>query len=178
MTRASPLLASLACVSALACASGAAWAQAGGTPPPQGKPIVKIVTHDGKVIYTDRSPAVPGGRVTEIRRGMTGAVLAEAPASAAARTDDKKAGDKGGNDLVSWAKSQQEALERDKKAVTDAAERLARESCERARQQLKVLSAGGRVARPGDQGERVLLSDDEITKERASTEQAVAQYCK
>lgn len=73
------------------------------------------------------------------------------------------------------------------KAAQDAAAKAAREkkqaeekkeNCQNARQTLRTLQSGQRIARVDSKGERYFISDAQRAQETARAQRAVSQWCK
>jgi hypothetical protein len=119
----------------------------------------KWVDADGKVRYGDTPP--PGVKATPLRPPPPGA----APAPSAAT---KKPDAKGGEDPQK-AREKQEQAEKEAKAK--------QENCGHAREALRSLESGERIARTDSKGERFYLEDEQIRQERAKAQQTVQQWC-
>jgi hypothetical protein len=139
--------------------------------------VFKCVDAGGKTVYS-QSPCPAGSKSATIdKRGPAAA----APAAPAA---DKKSAAKSGpmspaERAQEDRKLQQEKLAADKKAAEKAAQDgQLRENCSRAKEQAAAYEIGGRISRINGQGERYYLSDDEIEREKAKAQSAVAQNCK
>lgn len=148
----------------LAGAAGAAQAQ------------IKCWNEGGRRVCGDAPP--PGAKVTTIRVPPP----AESPPAAAAAGKDAKGARKGpltpAEQEQEYRKRQQEA---EKAAAKEAEERqqaaVKRENCERARETLRGLESGQRIARFDEKGERYFLGDAEMQQEIAKARQAVQQWC-
>jgi hypothetical protein len=151
------LLAALTALAGLAFA-GAALAQQ-----------YKWVDQNGKVQYGDAPP--PGVKAQRLKPPTSG----PAPA-AAAKPDDK--GGKGLSPEAAFRKRQEDAeKDRQKQAQDEQAETAKRENCARAKEQLRQLESGQRIARTDAKGERYFLEDSQLQQEAARTRQIVQQSC-
>jgi hypothetical protein len=137
---------------------------------------------DGKRVCGDTPP--PGAKTTTIR------APAAPPAPAAAAKDAKDAKDaKGAKDArkgpltpaeqeQEYRKRQEEAKKAAEKADQERQEvALKRENCERARESLRTLESGERIARTDAKGERVYLEDAQIQQEIGKARQEVRKWC-
>jgi hypothetical protein len=62
-------------------------------------------------------------------------------------------------------------------AQKDVMDKLNKDACAKARQNLAVLASGNRVVHPDAKGEPRFLSPEEIAREKASAEQIIAKTC-
>jgi hypothetical protein len=141
--------------------------------------LYKYVGPDGRVQYTDRLPG-SGQKVEKITGSRVSTV--EAPGSAAATGEvAAKAG------TPKTAAEQEQAFRQRRAEAEDKAkkqDKLAQESrakedqCNAMRRQLAGMEAGGRIARPNEQGERVFLEDSEIQSEIARLQRDIAANCR
>jgi len=69
----------------------------------------------------------------------------------------------------------QKASEKDEKARQDADAK--KENCERARNALRMLESGQRIARVDKQGERYYIDEAQVEQESERARQAVQQSC-
>lgn len=147
---------------ALACAAGTAHAQ-----------IKCWNDANGKRVCGDAPP--PGARVTTIKAPQG----AEPAAPAAASKDAKKRGP------LTPAEQEQEFRKRQadaQKAAAKAEEERKdsenkRENCERSREAVRVLEAGGRIPRTDSKGERYFLDEAQIAQELAKARDTAKQWC-
>lgn len=138
----------------------------------------KWVDKNGHVEYGDRPPA--GAKVTPLGNV---APPPAAPTPAASATDNAKNAKKG-----PLTPAQQELeFRRRMKAAQDAAAKADRErraaeekkeNCENARQTLRTLQSGQRIARLDSKGERYFISDEQRAQDTARARAAVSQWCK
>jgi Domain of unknown function (DUF4124) len=132
----------------------------------------KWVDKDGKVRYGDTPP--PGVKATPMKApaGPT------PPAPAAASGKDAKKGPPLTPDEA-FRKRQEEqkkAAEKSSKAEKEAAD--LKQNCEQARETLRNLESGQRIARTDDKGERYFVDDNQRAAELARAQQSVSQWCK
>ncbi|CAG0940268.1 hypothetical protein GPROT2_00878 [Gammaproteobacteria bacterium] len=133
--------------------------------------VYQWVDKDGTPHYQDRPPegTNAGQSATEmnLRYRMTDS---EAMAAAA----QKKAG------LDSAAELRKAQQAGDKKADADDREQVKGErekGCEQAREKLQKYETAHRLYRPGADGQRQYLSDEEIDAARAEARKSVADWC-
>ena len=115
----------------------------------------------GKTVYTDQPPAGQDTKTINIKGGS-------GPASQSAVAQDK-ALDKGRKKVADDAKKAGDAEER--KAKADA-------HCAAAKQNFQIYADGGRIQKLNAQGERELMSDEEIEAKRASSRREMEEACK
>jgi len=151
--------------------------------------MYKWVDANGKVQYSDKPP--PGNIKTEKLRASPPAPVSSAPAAGAAGAAG--AGDAKGGAQKDAAKSgpktaaEQEQAFRKRQAETAKAQeeqtqketeaRDRAENCKRAKAALANLELGGRQTRIDEKGERVFLTDQQITQETAKARQEAAAAC-
>jgi len=145
----------------LAATAGAAQAQ------------IKCWNEGGRRVCGDAPP--PGAKVTTIRVPPPG----EAPPSSGAAAKDAKKGPASPADIEQeYRKRQLEAQKAAAKAEQERQDAQARrENCERAREALRTLESGQRIARTDDKGERYYLDDAQIQQETSKARQLVQQWC-
>lgn len=142
----------------------------------------KWVDKNGHVEYGDRPPA--GVKVTPLKNIAPPPAPTAAPAGpAASAKGDAKNAKKG-----PLTPAQQELqFRRRMKAAQDAAAKADRErkaaeqkkeNCENARQTLRTLQSGQRIARMDSKGERYFISDQQRAQDTARARTAVSQWCK
>lgn len=135
----------------------------------------KWVDKDGKVRYGDVPP--PGVKATPIRAPSSG-VSAPAP--------DAQAGKAAKKGPLTPAEQEQEFRKRREsaeKASEDAArekkeQAAKKENCDRAREYLRGLESGQRIARVDAQGERSFMDDAQREQETARARESVQEACK
>jgi hypothetical protein len=132
----------------------------------------KWVDEKGRTQYGDTPP--PGAKATRLRPpppGSAPAPAAGAPAAKGPMTAAEKEAD--------FRKRQLEAeKEREKQdlAARDAAQN--RETCERAREYVRVIESGQRITRTDAKGERYFLDDAQRADELAKARSVVSQACR
>jgi hypothetical protein len=138
--------------------------------------LYKYVGPDGRVQYTDRPPAgarnvekVTGSRVSTV--GPPAATTEGAAKSSAPKTPAEQE--------QAFRQRRAEAEENAKKQEKVAQERSAHDQqCDAMRRQLAGVQAGGRIAVPTAEGERVFLDDSQIQNEAARLQREIAANCK
>jgi Skp family chaperone for outer membrane proteins len=139
--------------------------------------LYKYVGPDGRVQYTDRPPA--GGQKVE---KVTGSRVSTVGSNAAATTEGaaKSGAPKtAAEQEQAFRQRRAEAEEKAKKGEKLAQENRAKEEqCDAMRRQLAGMQAGGRIARPNEQGERVFLEDDQIQAEIARLQREIGANCR
>ena len=134
-------------------------------------------TKDGKRQCGDTPP--PGVKATTIG---SPAAPAAPPAPAGQKDAASKDAKKGPltpavqeQDFRKRQLEAQKGREKDEQALRDADAK--KENCERAREALRILESGQRVARMDQQGERVYLDEAQIGQEAERARQAVQRSC-
>jgi type IV secretory pathway VirB10-like protein len=138
--------------------------------------LYKWTDENGKVHYSDQPP--PGDvKKSESIKQPKSAAAAEAPA---ATGPPPPAQPKTAAELdMEFRKRRVEAAEAEAKAQKDAqAAEEKKRNCQRATAQVASLERGGRITRPGPNGEQTYMSDDEIAKEVISARKAADSWCK
>jgi hypothetical protein len=139
----------------------------------------KWVDKNGHVEYGDRPPA--GAKVTPLGN------IAPRPAPAAAPAASAKGDAKNATKGPLTPAQQELQFRRRMKAAQDAAAKADRErraaeekkeNCENARQTLRTLQSGQRIARMDSKGERYFISDEQRAQDTARARTAVSQWCK
>jgi hypothetical protein len=115
----------------------------------------------GKTVYTDQPPIGQDSKAVNIKGGS-------APATKSAIEQDK-ALDKGRKKVAEDSKKAGEAEER--KAKADA-------HCAAAKQNAQIFADGGRIQKLNAQGERELMTDEEIEAKRVSSRREMEEACK
>ena len=137
------------------------------------------VDSNGKVHYSDKPP--PSNIKTEKMRIPAEASSTPAPSAGKEGTqkDAAKTGPKGlAEQEQAFRKRQAEAAkEQDEQARKEAEARDRAENCKRAKAALANLELGGRQTRIDAKGERVFLTDQEITQATAQARQEAAAAC-
>lgn len=130
---------------------------------------------DGRRECGDTPP--PGAKVREISGAS-----APAPAAPAAKDGAKRA-KKGpltpAERDQAFRKRQIDAAKAQEKEEKDRADAAAKaENCARAREGLRALQSGQRIARTDEKGERYYLDEAQTAAEAAKAQQMVSQWCK
>lgn len=115
----------------------------------------------GKTVYSDQPPPGLDSKTINVRGGS-------GPATKSAVEQDK-ALDKGRKKAADEAKKAGEAEQR-------AAQ--AEQRCQAARTNYQIYADGGRIQKLNAQGERELLTDEEIEAKRASSRREMEEACK
>jgi hypothetical protein len=134
----------------------------------------KWIDKDGKTRYGDNPPA--GVKATALGAPASGA----APASPAAAAKDAKKGP------LTTAEREQDFRNRQREAKKASEksdeERLAqaarKDDCERAREYVRTLESGQRIARTDASGERYFLDENQVAQEIVKARQSAQQTCK
>ncbi len=137
--------------------------------------LYKYVGPDGRVQYTDRPP--PGAQNVEKVTGSR--VSTVGPAAPTTENAAKSAAPK--------TPAEQEQAFRQRRAEAEAKaakqEKVAQEKrshdqqCDAMRRQLAGVQAGGRIAVPNAQGERIFLDDTQIQNEAARLQGQISANC-
>jgi hypothetical protein len=121
------------------------------------------VDKNGRVQYGDTPPT--GASASALRPSPPTATSDKAPLSNAEKEAD-------------FRKRQMDADGvRQKQALTEREAKDKRENCAQAKDAVRTLEAGGRVARVDDKGERYFLDEAQIAQEAARARQAAQQWC-
>lgn len=133
-------------------------------------------TKDGKRQCGDTPP--PGVKATVLSAPAAPPAPAPAGTKDAASKDAKKGPLTPAQQEQEFRKRQleaQKAREKDDKARQDADAK--KENCERARNALRMLESGQRIARVDKEGERYYLEEAQVAQETERARQAVQQSC-
>jgi hypothetical protein len=115
----------------------------------------------GKTVYTDQPPVGQDTKTMNIKGGG-------GPSSQSAVAQDK-ALDKGRKKVAEDAKKAGEDKERAAKAEAH---------CAAAKQNVQIYADGGRIQKLNAQGERELMTDEEIEAKRVSSRREMEEACK
>ena len=115
----------------------------------------------GKTVYTDQPPVGQETKTVNIKGG-TG------PTTQSAVAQDKAA-EKGRKKVADDAKKAGETADRTAKAEAH---------CNAAKQNFQIYADGGRIQKLNAQGERELMTDEEIEAKRASSRREMEEACK
>jgi outer membrane biosynthesis protein TonB len=124
--------------------------------------LYKWVDKDGRVHYSDQPP--PSQESKQI--AVPTAPSAPAPKSAVAKEKDLE------RVRAEEKEKEKVAADKERKAAIDA------ENCKNARNYLRTVTSGGRIATYNDKGEPELLDDKQIEIEKAKAQKAVDEACK
>ena len=139
-----------------------------------GAQLYKWIDKDGKVRYGDTPP--PGVKSTSIKAPAPGAAP---PASAKADPKGAKSGPlTPAEQEQAFRKRQADAEKAAEKAEADNKAKAERaENCARARENLRTLQSGQRIARTNASGERYFLDEAQIAQEASQAQAAVQKVC-
>ncbi|HSI43566.1 MAG TPA: DUF4124 domain-containing protein [Methylotenera sp.] len=151
--------------------------------------IYKWKDKDGKVRYSDVPP--PSNMQTEslygkkIPRPTGQPPLAPVEGDATVAANKQKEMDKAGGKEVMPQTKQEEAAKRAKDAeekkkadyAKAESEKIKQENCKTAQNQLTTYTAGGRMTRINEKGEREYLSDADIASAKGAAQADVEKYC-
>jgi hypothetical protein len=142
-----------------------------------GAQMYRWVDKDGKVRYGDTPP--PGVKTSSIKAPAAGPAPAASPAPDAKGAKDAKKGPlTPAEQEQAFRKRQADAAKAAEKAEADKAKAAQRtENCENAKQSLRQLESGQRIARTNAAGERYFLDDGQISQEAAKSRQVAQQAC-
>jgi hypothetical protein len=141
--------------------------------------LYKYVGPDGRVQYTDRPP--PGAQNVEKVTGSRVSTVGPSAATAATGEGAAKSG-------APKTAAEQEQAFRQRRTEAEAnakkQEKIAQENrsnneqCNALRRSLAGMQAGGRIAQPNEQGERIFLDDTQMQNETARLQREIATNCK
>ncbi len=129
--------------------------------------VYKWVDGDGVPQYTDRPPASADAEQTDVRSQRTDLDNLQARVGNQADINSERAAQRD--------QAREDADEAEKLRAQTRAERQA--NCVEAREQLETYETSRRLYRPGADGEREYLSDDELTQVRVDARAAVREWC-
>jgi type IV secretory pathway VirB10-like protein len=136
-------------------------------------------TADGKRACGDTPP--PGAKVRTVKDASASSDAAPASASAAkdgAAKDAKKGPLTPAEREQDYRKRQQESQKASAKADQERQDQSAKkEDCERAKEYLRTLESGQRIARTNPSGERYFLEENQVAQETAKARQAAQKAC-
>jgi len=133
--------------------------------------LYKWTDDKGNVHYSDKPPE--GGVKSSESMKLPKAVSAAPPQAPATKAKTAAELD------MDFRKRQVQAAEAQAKAQKDAeASEDRKRNCTRANAQVAQLERGGRIARPGPNGEQVYMSDEEIAKELVNARKVADSWCK
>jgi len=136
--------------------------------------LYKWTDENGKVHYSDQPPPDAVQKIESIKQPKsTGVTPADAAANPCAKPRTSAEID------MEFRKRKVEAAEAEAKAQKDAqAAEEKKSNCQRATAQVAALERGGRITRPGPNGEQVYLSDAQIGQELVNARKAADSWCK
>jgi hypothetical protein len=145
---------------------------------PASAQMYKWVDSNGQVHYSDKPP--PSNVKTEELRPAAQASTPAATAEGGAKKGAAKSGPKSlAEQEQAFEKRQADEAKAQKEQATKDAEAHDRaENCKRAKAALANLELGGRQTRIDAKGERVFLTDEEITQATSRAQQEAAEVCK
>lgn len=158
---------------------------------PVEKPIMKIVTPSGKVIYTDRSlPNISTEKAQFLRGAVTDHVLAQTSESKAIDAVKNEAAKNtagksepvalpppaGTGGLVDWAKQQEILAKQQSEQLKESQTAMKKVVCDQAKASKLSLQAP-RPGRVNDKGEIIPFSDLEIADKKAQAEKLISENC-
>ena len=131
--------------------------------PLAGADLYKYVDKDGKTVYSDQPPANVDSQHLHVN---TGVATSGAGKSALQRDKDLE-------------KGREEARDKAKKADAEANNaKVAEQKCAQAQANFKTYQDGGKLFKYTKDGERELLSDEEIEAKRKESKQDMDEACK
>ena len=143
---------------------------------PAGAQTYKWKDADGKIHYSDQPPPANAKEEATVKQRKPASAATAAPAAGENKAPKAKTYVEQEAD---FKKRQVEAAEREaeekKKAAGAAAKK---QTCDRARAQLRSLQAGGRVTQTNAQGEREYMNDAQIAQAIESEKKSVDSWCK
>lgn len=129
--------------------------------------VYKWVDAEGVPHYSDQPPADASAEELNIRFRRTDRSMAQnqaKPKTPAGETAPATEPSDAGNQSAEEADREQVLAER-------------RATCEKAKERVAKYSNARRLYKPGPDGERIYLSDEEIDAERAEADRAVKEWC-
>jgi len=140
----------------------------------------KWVDRNGRIQYGDMPP--PGVQAMPLRTPSGRAAPPPATEEDEAKDEAKSEAKKGpltpAEQEAEFRKRRDEAEKQRLKQAQAAEESSARkENCAVARNQLRTMESGQRIARTDARGERYFLEDAQVAQEAAKARQAVQQWC-
>jgi hydroxymethylpyrimidine/phosphomethylpyrimidine kinase len=130
-----------------------------------GADVYKTVDAQGHVVYSDHPISSASQLIT---------VQVAAPNAQEAARLTKEQAMQSAQSSEDMKQMQQAAADQQKQAAQEA---LQKQRCDAARSRLATFTAGGRLFRTDEQGNRVYYSDDEIEAERVAAKSAMDSAC-
>jgi Domain of unknown function (DUF4124) len=136
--------------------------------------LYKWTDENGNVHYSDQPPTDAVQKSESLKQPKS---VGTTPAAAGANPSAKP---KTAAELdMEFRKRRVEAAEAEAKAQKEAqAAEDKKSNCQRANAQVAAVGRGGRITRPGPNGEQTYLSDDQIAQELVSAKKAADSWCK
>ena len=144
---------------------------------PAAAELYKWTDENGKVHYSDQPPpaSVKKSETIKAPKPQVAAPAPTTPGAKPATGGPKTAAEQ----EMEFRKRRLETAEADAKAQKEAqAAADKKRTCDQATAQVTALERGGRVTKPGPNGEQNYLSDQEIAGELAEARKAQAAWCK
>jgi hypothetical protein len=136
----------------------------------------KWIDQDGKTRYGDTPPA--GVKATALGAPASGSVPAAAASPAAASKDAKKGPLTPAEQAQEFRKRQDAATKDREKAEQDReAKATNAEDCAKAKEYLRILESGQRIARTDAAGERYYMDESQTAQEIPKARQKLQQVC-
>jgi hypothetical protein len=141
--------------------------------------LYKWTDESGKVHYSDQPPPASVKKAETIKAPKP-VVAAPPPAAGTSGAKPAATGPKtAAEQEMEFRKRRLEAAEAEAKAQKDAQVAADKKrTCDQATAQVTALEKGGRVTKPGPNGEQNYLTDQEIAGELAEARKAQATWCK
>jgi hypothetical protein len=147
--------------------------------------VYKCVDASGKTVYSQnpcpantKSESMSHSVIAPSAAAPAASAAGAAPAGDAAKAATSSAPKTAAEQEQAFRKRMQDQSEADKKEAAKLAQaKDKQENCQRARTQLGQMTAGGRITRTNEAGERYFLSDDQIAQERGRAQSQVDQWC-
>lgn len=131
--------------------------------------VYKWVDADGVPHYSDQPPADAAAQELNIRFRRTDRSMAQnqaKPKAAAGETTPAEAMPTPDSESVTAEEAERQQVLAERRAT-----------CEKAKERVAKYSNARRLYKPGPDGERIYLSDEEIDAERAEANRAVKEWC-
>jgi hypothetical protein len=140
--------------------------------------VYKWVDSSGQVHYTDLPPGQAGARVLGVYQQEAGTIEDEPSGDSGGNWSPDDSGDSPGTEPDS-PPAQEPPVSREAMAAAQAdAEKVKVEQCKEAQDRYKRYIESRRLFRETPDGQRIYLTDQEITEARARAKQTVDDYCR
>jgi hypothetical protein len=137
--------------------------------------LYKWTDESGKVHYSDQPPPGEVTNAESLKLKSTTPPVDTTATGTNASAKPKTAAEQ----EMECRKRRVEAAEAEAKAQKEAqAAEEKKRNCERATAQVALLGRGGRITRPGPNGEQTYMSDEEIAKEIVNARKTADSWCK